>query len=242
MNNKMVGLVSGAAACFLIWTTDGRFRGPKDAVAIGAALYLALRAARLLCVYECWDFAVYYQTGTAVVQGTDPYASSLSQYPLNTLPLFGLFALLPVRVASALWYGFNLVALMLAVRLGQLIVKRPRGTSAPVSWFDDAHVTLAVLLAGATTWALDAGQLVVWTTLCALCRHRRARPGPPGARGARFAASSLKITTSLPFLLLPFERRSWRVLLVFGLGVAALCLCLYSPGQLPRLWPNTWRT
>ena len=53
--------------------------------------------------------------------------------------------------------------------------------------------------------------------------------------GLAFAASSLKITTSLPFLLLPFERRSWRVLMVFGLGVIALCLCLYSPSRLPGM-------
>ena len=152
MNNKVVGLVSGAAACALIWTTDGRFPG-RRALAIGAVLYLAVRAVVFLCVYECWDFAVYYQTGTAVVRGTDPYASSLSQYPVNTLPLFGLFALLPVRAASTLWYAFNIVGLVLALRLCQLIVKRPRGKSAGVSWFDDAHVTLAVLLAGATTWA-----------------------------------------------------------------------------------------
>ena len=57
-------------------------------------------AAVFLQFYECWDFAVYCQTGRAVVQGTDPYASSLSQYPLNALPLFGLFALLPIREAS----------------------------------------------------------------------------------------------------------------------------------------------
>ena len=29
MNNKVVGLVSGAAACFLIWKTDGRFQGRR---------------------------------------------------------------------------------------------------------------------------------------------------------------------------------------------------------------------
>ena len=56
--------------------------------------------------------------------------------------------------------------------------------------------------------------------------------------GLAFLASSLKITTSLPFLLLPFDRRSWRVLLVFGVGVAALSLCLYPPGQLLGMGRN----
>ena len=35
LNNKVVGLVSGAVACSLIWTTDGRFRG-RRALAIGS--------------------------------------------------------------------------------------------------------------------------------------------------------------------------------------------------------------
>ena len=96
-------------------------------------------------------------------------------------------------------------------------------------------MTLAVLLAGATTWALDAGQLVVWTTLAIYAGIRALFLGRQVPAGLAFAASSLKITTSLPFLLLPFERRSWRVLLVFGLGVAALCVCLYPPSQLPGM-------
>jgi len=233
-NNKVVGLVSGAVACLLIWTTDGRFRGQR-ALAIGAAIYLALRGAIFLCVYECWDFAVYYQTGSAVVQGTDPYASALSQYPVNALALFGLLALMPVRVASALWYGFNIAALVLSLRLGQLIVYGTRADGEPVSRFDDAHVTLAVLLAGATTWALDAGQIVFWTMFAIYAGIRALFLGRQVSAGLAFAASSLKITTALPFFLLPFERRSWRVLLVFGLGVAALCVCLYPPDRLPAM-------
>ena len=233
-NNKVVGVVSAAGACFLIWKTDGRFRGQR-ALAIGAAVYVALRGAVFLCVYESWDFAVYYQTGSAVVRGTDPYASSLSQYPVNALPLFGLLALLPIRAASALWYGFNIVALVLALRLGQFIVNGPRAKDAPVSWSDDAHVTLAVLLAGATTWALDAGQIVFWTMLAIYAGIRALDLGRQVSAGLAFAASSLKITTSLPFFLLPFNRKSWRALLVIVLGVAALCVCLYPPDRLPAM-------
>ncbi|MGZ3382546.1 MAG: hypothetical protein ACXVBB_20105, partial [Isosphaeraceae bacterium] len=43
INNKVIGLVSGALACVLIWKTDGRFQGQR-ALAAGAALYLVVRA------------------------------------------------------------------------------------------------------------------------------------------------------------------------------------------------------
>ena len=55
INNKVIGLVSGAWACVLIWKTDGRFKGQRT-LAIGAALYLVIRASGFLWNYECWDF------------------------------------------------------------------------------------------------------------------------------------------------------------------------------------------
>ena len=237
MNNKVVGLVSGAVACALIWRTEGRFPGART-LAIGAAIYLALRAAVFLQFYECWDFAVYCQTGRAVVQGTDPYASSLSQYPLNALPLFGLFALLPLREAQALWYGFNLIALVLALRLSQLIVKAPRGNRRASLLVRRRARHAGRPARGRHDLGVDAGQLVVWTTLAIYAGIRALDLGRQVPAGLAFVASSLKITTSLPFLLLPFERRSWRVLVVFGVGVAALSLCLYPPGQLLGMEKN----
>jgi hypothetical protein len=234
MNNKVVGLVSGTAACILICKTDGRFRGQR-ALAIGAAVYLAVRAAVFLWFYESWDFANYHQTGRAVLGGTDPYRNLMNQYPVNALPLFSLFALLPVRVASALWYAFNIAALLLALRLGQLITEGPDAADSGAPWYRDAHVILAVLLAGATTWALDAGQIVVWTTLWVYVGIHALSLGKQAGAGLSLAAGSLKITTSLPFLLLPLDRRYWKALVFFGIAVVALCLCAYPPDRLPEL-------
>ena len=234
INNKVIGLVSGALACVLIWKTDGRFKG-QHALATGAALYLVLRAIVFLWNYECWDFEVYYQTGSAVVRGTDPYASKLSQYLINALPMFALFALLPFRVSAALWYALNLIFLFLAVRLCQLIVKQSKASGSGVPWYVDAHVTLAVLLAGATTWGLDAGQLVIWTTLWiyaaiyALARKREV------TAGIALAAASLKITTSFPFLLLLLGRRHGKAWIAFAAVLTLLCLCLYPPDRLAGL-------
>ena len=234
INNKVIGLLSGAVACVLIWKTDGRFQGQR-ALAAGAVLYLAIRAIVFLSNYECWDFEVYYQTGSAVVRGTDPYASKLSQYLINALPMFALFAILPFRVSSALWYAVNLISLFLVVRLCQLIVKQSKASGSGVPWYGDAHVTLAVLLAGATTWGLDAGQLVIWTTLWiytaihALGRKREV------TAGIALAAASFKITASFPFLLLLLDRKHWKAWIAFAAVLALLCLCLYSPGRLAGL-------
>jgi Glycosyltransferase family 87 len=234
INNKVIGLVSGALACVLIWKTGGRFKGQR-ALATGAALYLVIRAIVFLWNYECWDFEVYYQTGSAVVRGTDPYASKLSQYLINALPMFALFALFPFRVSAALWYVLNLIFLFLVVRLSQLIVKQSKASGSGVPWYGDAHVTLAVLLAGATTWGLDAGQLVIWTMLWiyaaiyALARKREV------TAGIALAAASLKITTSFPFLLLLLGRGHGKAWIAFAAVLTLLCLCLYPPDRLAGL-------
>ena len=39
---------------------------------------------------------------------------------ISALPLFAAFALAPFRLSQAIWYVFNLVSLMLIVRLVQL--------------------------------------------------------------------------------------------------------------------------
>ncbi len=233
INNKVIGLVSGAVACVLIWKTDGRFQGQR-ALAAGAALFLAIRAIVFLCNYECWDFDVYYQIGSAVVRGTDPYASMLNQYPINTLPMYTLFALVPFRVSSALWYAVNLISLFLIVRLCQLIIRQSKASGSGVPWYGDAHVTLAVLLAGATTWGLDAGQLVLWTTLWIYAAiHALARKREVTA-GIALAAASLKITP-FPFLLLLLGRRHWKAWIAFAAVLTLLCLCLYPPDRLAGL-------
>jgi len=234
INNKVIGLVSGAVACYLIWRTDGRFKGER-ALAIGAALYLAIRAIVFLWNYECWDFEVYYQTGTAVVRGTNPYASKLSQYLVNALPIFGLFALLPYRLSSILWYAFNLISLFLVVRLCQVIVRPAKAGGPHTPWYVDAHVTLAVLLAGATTWGLDAGQLVIWTTFWIYIAIRALAVKREVTAGFSLAAASIKITTSFPFLLLVLDRRHWKAWIAFAAVLLALCLCLYPPSRLVEL-------
>ena len=234
INNKVIGLRLRGRGMRL--DLENRRSVPRPArLAAGAALYLVIRAIVFLWNYECWDFEVYYQTGSAVVRGTDPYASKLSQYLINALPMFTLFALVPFRVSAALWYAVNLISLFLVVRLCQLIIRQSKASGSGVPWYGDAHVTLAVLLAGATTWGLDAGQLVLWTTLWIYAAiHALARKREVTA-GIALAAASLKITTSFPFLLLLLGRRHWKAWIAFAAVLTVLCLCLYPPDRLAGL-------
>jgi hypothetical protein len=236
IDNKTVGFASCAVALALIWRGQDRFGGDRWLAAL-AVTFLCLRAAIFLAMYDCWDFQAYYQIGTATVAGTDPYSSLLSQYPVNALPLFGLFALVPLRAASILWYGFNIVAVLLSIRLAAGLARRPGEESRNVPWYGNVILLLAMFLAGATTWALDAGQLVAWTTLWVYLGIAALRRGHEIRAGLALAAASLKITTSLPFLLLPLDlkRKRARALLVFGAAVVILCCAVYPPRRLLAL-------
>src|SRR5262249_10579517 len=85
------------------------------------------------------------------------------------------------------------------------------------------------------TWGLDAGQLVVWSTLLiyvALHARCKNRDVPVGLS---LAAGSVKIATVLPFLMLLLGRKHGKALAAFGVAMLALCFCFYSPDQLPNL-------
>lgn len=90
---------------------------------------------------------------------------------------------------------------------------------------------LALVLAGATTWGLDAGQLVLWATFwiyagIAALLLRRTVPA-----GTVLGLATIKITTGFPFLLLLLNRRYWKAWLAFAAVLAGLCCCLYSPAS-----------
>ena len=92
-----------------------------------------------------------------------------------------------------------------------------------------------MLLVLATTWGLDAGQFVIWTTLRIYAAiHALARKREVTA-GMTLAAASLKITTSFPFLLLLLGRIHWKAWIAFAAVLTLLCLCLYPPGRLAGL-------
>ena len=230
MNHKTLGFLSGSVACALIWRTRGRFRG-QQALVLLAALILVARAVLFLLKFESWDFQVFYRTGLVVLQGADPYADPLTQNPPCALPLFAMFALAPFGVAQAIWYGFNVVGLMLVVRLAQTIVHGRSGAC----WSDDSPVTLAVLLSGATTWGLDAGQLVVWTVFWIYLAISMLGKRHDIAAGVTMSASTVKIATALPFLMLFLDRKHWKAVIAFGATLLALCLCMYGPSRVPQL-------
>jgi len=234
VNQKVVGLVSGAIACALIWRRPGSARSQR-AIVTGALVYLAARGVLFLSYYDCWDFQVYYHTGLDIRRGDDPYAVYCCQYPINALPLFVLFTYLPEKTGAILWYVFNGLSLLCVVWLAQRIIAKWHQGGQPVPWYAHAPGTLALLLAGATTWGLDAGQLTIWTPLFVYAAIFALAHDRPHSSGLSMGAASLKITTSLPFLLLFLRPDRWRTWIAYAAVVAGLCCCLYPPSRLPEL-------
>ena len=234
VNQKVVGLVSGAIACVFIWRKPGSPSFQRTIVT-AALIYLATRGVLFLLNYDCWDFEVFYRTGLGIRRGDDPYADFRLQYPINALPLFALFTYLPEKSSAILWYLFNGLSLLCVVWLAQCIIAKCQQGGQPIPWYAHAPGTLALLLAGATTWGLDAGQLTVWTPLFVYAAILALAHDRPLSSGLSLGAASLKITTSFPFLLLFFRPDRWRAWVVYVAVLAGLCCCLYPPSRLPKL-------
>jgi hypothetical protein len=187
-----------------------------------------LRGVLFLSSAECWDFSVFHSIGLAFWSGTDAYANVMMQSPPTAIPLFALFALTTLPVASAGWYAFNLAALfgILAIAKRVLAVLHPGRVAT--AWHGEAAITVAVALSVASTWGLDAGQLSAWTTLWiygALLAHARGRAA---AAGFCLAPATVKIATVLPFLIPSLAWRQWRTWAALGAAVVAL----------PLAWPS----
>ena len=234
VNQKVAGLVSGAIACVLIWRKPGSARSQR-ALVIGTAVYLAVRSVFFLINYDCWDFQVYYRTGLDVRRRDDPYAVYCCQYPINALPLFVLYTYLPEKTAATLWYAFNGLSLLCVAWLALRIIAKWGQGGPDISWYTHAPGTLALLLAGATTWGLDAGQLTIWTSLFVYVAILALAHDRPLLSGLSLGTASLKITTSFPFLLLFLRPDRWRAWIAYTAVVAGLCFCLYPPSRLPEL-------
>ena len=227
LHNNLLGLLAGVLAIALLLTNRVRSRGEKWLTA-AVWLLVACRGAIFLSSAECWDFRVFHSIGRAFWSGTDVYADVMMQSPPTAIPLFALFALAPLRAASAAWFAFNLAALFGLVTIAKRVLATLQPGSVSTAWHGEAGMTVAVVLSVASTWGLDAGQLSAWTTLwiyLALLAHARGRAA---TAGFCLAPASVKIATVLPFLIPSLAWRQWRTWAAFGVAVIAL----------PMAWPS----
>ncbi len=82
-----------------------------------------------------FDFSVFWDTGRAILAGSDPYAVHLSAYPPAMAYLYTLFALVPFSLAYPIWCGLNVLFLLDTVRRKGLIRQFPAWLASTPSLF-----------------------------------------------------------------------------------------------------------
>lgn len=72
-----------------------------------------------------FDFSVFWETGRAVLQGVNPYAAHMANYPPAAVYMFAIFGLLPFAPSFAIWTGMNFVFLYDILRRRGLLRQIP---------------------------------------------------------------------------------------------------------------------
>lgn len=233
-----VGLLVGLLAIILLvgprWPLGERLLGG------GAILFLSAFTVRRLWLWNpgyYWDFRVFHEVGTTWLAGGDPYSLDGLLNPLTAVPLYALFGLLPVELASRLWLAFNVCGLILSTWLAwRLLRKGAAGQTVSESsaWVAAGCVALSI----ASVWGLDAGQVTVWTTLFLYLALLCQQTNRPMLAGMCLALATVKVNTMLPFVLLFLRKRddlqTW-----LALACVSLVLCLIAAQ--PLSWPQLLR-
>jgi hypothetical protein len=227
LHNNLLGMLSGVLAIALLQA--GRTASRTQKVVTAAVwLFVACRGVLFLSSNTAWDLRVFHALGQRFWSGTDVYADIMAQSPPTAVPLYALFALATLPVASAAWFAFNLAALFGILALAKRIFATLQPGITPTVWYSEAGVTVAVVLSVASTWGLDAGQMTVWTTLWIYLGLLALAQDRDVAAGLCFAPATVKAATVLPFLIPSLAWRRWRTWIGLGAGVLAL----------PMAWPS----
>jgi hypothetical protein len=201
-----------------------------------------------------YDYLLFWAAGRDVWAGLDPYAADrFARHPFlnppTALPLFAVFAILPLRISLAVWTAGNVLACLslvpLAFRALELQDDGPGSVRAQcahpwrLSPLAIAGLAICVSFSDDSLMGFYVGQLNVLVTvalLAALVAQGHARPVWAGFW--LYIASS-KIGTMLPFLLLflrKADRWTWAVLAAFVITSCALTGSLTAlPGRLATM-------
>jgi len=190
--------------------------------------------------YFGFDLQIFWKAGCDVWAGLDPYAPArFAEHPFlnppTSLPLFALFATLPMRASLGLWTVLNVVSTLGLVTLASYaLIARDELESAKdrepaelrkLSPVQIAGLSVCLLFSDSSLMGLYLGQFNVFVAvmvLAALAAQGRRRPI---WAGIFLALATVKFVTMLPFLIL-FLRRgdrwTWAVLIVLVVGSCAL--------------------
>jgi hypothetical protein len=220
---------------------------PIGLVAATALILLAVLLYGLVGSFPSFgaDYRIFYRVGGDVWAGSDPYADrQFNDHPFlnppTALPLFALFAALPLSSGLALWTVGNGLAGVALVAWSQDTLRAQEalgGRGGPVAWalppVAVAGLTVSLLISDASLLNLQLGQLSILAAVLLLGALAAQGRGRPVWAGVFLALATVKVATMLPFLLLFLRKADRWAWAAFGVAVLGLCLLSGPPSQLP---------
>ena len=186
-----------------------------------------------------FDFQIFWKAGCDVWAGLDPYAPArFLEHPFlnppTSLPLFALFATLPLRTSLGLWTVLNVILTLGLVVLARYALisqhqldsggDREQAGLWELGPVQIAALAVCLLFSDSSLMGLYQGQFNVFVAvmvLAALAAQGRRRPI---WAGIFLSLATVKSVTMIPFLIL-FRRRAdrltWVVLMALVLGLCA---------------------
>lgn len=239
-----LALIAILTAGTLIVRGNGRAPWCWAVAAIGVVTSLAMAyfAYRLP-----FDYRLFWLCGTDVRAGRDYYAidprrQQVILNPPTALPLFELFAALPLRKGAKLWTEFNAIASLALVPMAyRALVSQGGAEAAKLPRATLAVLAAVVALSHASASTLALGQLSILTTLAILAALHAQGASRPILAGVWLAIATVKVATMLPFLLLFGRRRDLPTWATLGGVTLGLCLSTGSLTDLPARLQNNLR-
>ncbi len=190
--------------------------------------------------YDGTDYLIFREVGRAILAGHNPFQpEEFVQHPFgnppSAFPLFALFGLMPARLGFGFWMALNVVGAMLLGPLASRLLSAHEGAAPEVLPSSSAWLLgVAVAISFASRYCIELGQLAILVALAITAALIAQDKGRPLWAGFFLALSTVKIHTSLPFLVFFLRKRdllTWIFLIIFAISTILLTLPI---SELPR--------
>jgi Glycosyltransferase family 87 len=187
-----------------------------------------------------FDFGIFWEAGRDVRWGIDPYSPArFGEHPFlnppTSLPLFALFASLPLRTSLGLWTVLNvLMTLGLVLLASYALVAQSQIDSGghhsepelrKLDPLQMAALAVCLVFSDSSLMGLYLGQFNVFVAVMILAALAAQGRGHPVLAGICLSLATVKFVTMIPFLILfrcRADRLTWVVLMASVLGLCAL--------------------
>jgi len=232
-----LGYVVALASLPLLFSRTRRVRLEKALFVSAAFGLVAWTAWLFIRGFLSWDlFRVCSAAGNAL-HGASPYEVHTFLYLPTSLSIFELFALVPFAIMQRVWLIANTLMLLFLPYVSWLVLKgSARDSEERIGSFPQAAAA-CILVAVATLWGIEAGQMHLITSLLILAALHLKSRGHPFLAGLSLAAATLKIGMMLPALTQFCDRKGrWA-----WVGLAAGVAMLLALGTPPRQMVDRFR-